>query len=46
MRAIRVQELELEPRKLEGLNVDYLRSYRAGGYDFGSEHADVTNRKL
>jgi len=34
------RELELEPRKLEGLNVDYLRSYRAGGYDFGTEHTE------
>jgi len=30
-------ELGLEPRKLEGLNLDYLRSYRSGGYDFGAE---------
>lgn len=22
------------------MNVDYLRSYRAGGYDFGTEHTE------
>lgn len=31
------EELGVVPRKLEGLNLDYLRSYRSGGYDFGAE---------
>jgi len=30
------QHLGLEPRKLESLQIDYLRSFRAGGYDHGS----------
>jgi NADH dehydrogenase (ubiquinone) 1 alpha subcomplex subunit 9 len=33
--ALGFADLGIIPRKLEGLNVDYLRSYRAGGYDFG-----------
>mmetsp|Transcript_24456 Transcript_24456/g.33717 ORF Transcript_24456/g.33717 Transcript_24456/m.33717 type:complete len:299 (+) Transcript_24456:1-897(+) len=30
------EELGIEPRKVDGLNIDYLRAYRAGGYDFGN----------
>eukprot|EP00239_Pterosperma_sp_CCMP1384_P007743 CAMPEP_0197847278 /NCGR_PEP_ID=MMETSP1438-20131217/5685_1 /TAXON_ID=1461541 /ORGANISM="Pterosperma sp., Strain CCMP1384" /LENGTH=394 /DNA_ID=CAMNT_0043459153 /DNA_START=66 /DNA_END=1250 /DNA_ORIENTATION=+ len=30
------KDLHIVPRQLEGLNVDYLRSYRSGGYDYGS----------
>ena len=33
--ALGLADLGIVPRKLEGLNVDYLRSYRAGGYDLG-----------
>ena len=28
-------DLGIEPRRLEGVNLDYLRMYRQGGYDFG-----------
>ena len=28
-------DLGITPRKLEGIHLDYLRSFRAGGYDFG-----------
>ena len=31
------EALNLVPRKLEGINLDYLRVFRSGGYDFGSE---------
>jgi NADH dehydrogenase (ubiquinone) 1 alpha subcomplex subunit 9 len=30
------EELGIAPRKLEGINMDYLRAFRAGGYDFGN----------
>lgn len=29
--------LGITPSRLEGLNIDYLRSYRSGGYDFGKD---------
>jgi len=29
--------LGIAPSKLEGLNIDYLRSFRSGGYDFGKD---------
>ena len=29
------EELQIAPRKLEGINIDYLRAFRAGGYAFG-----------
>ncbi len=28
-------ELGIAPRKMEGINIDYLRAFRAGGYNFG-----------
>lgn len=31
------EHLGITPSKLEGLTIDYLRAYRAGGYDFGKE---------
>uniref|UniRef100_A0A7S0MX97 NAD(P)-binding domain-containing protein n=1 Tax=Pyramimonas obovata TaxID=1411642 RepID=A0A7S0MX97_9CHLO len=33
--------LGITPSKLEGLNIDYLRAYRAGGYDFGKEASEI-----
>ena len=36
-------DLGIEPRSLEGVNLDYLRLYRQGGYDFGiTAHESTT----
>ena len=37
-----MEDLGIEPRKLEGVNLDYLRMYRQGGYDFGITAAEST----
>lgn len=34
--ALTFKDLGISPRNLEGLNIDYLRAFRSGGYDFGT----------
>ena len=31
------ESLGVKPRKLEGITLDYLRAFRAGGYAYGTE---------
>lgn len=35
-KALTFESLNMEPRELKGMYIDYLRSYRSGGYDFGT----------